>query len=194
MSPYQRHTAYAKMTALLERRSISWSFWKGGYLRTIISQALLSPNGPRCEISSYTSKYNTEFYVFLWIIPKTLNIGFRWHDAIRTLAKLHRIDPASIGLSSFGKPTGFYNRQIATLRNLEESQATAVDLQTKRPVGRVPGIEEALQSFSKTKYQPSDKGTIIHGDFKIDNLVFHKTEPRVIGILEYGRFYPDTAL
>jgi aminoglycoside phosphotransferase (APT) family kinase protein len=33
--------------------------------------------------------------------------------------------------------------------------------------------------------QPKDRTSLIHGDYKIDNLVFHKTEPRVIGILEY---------
>lgn len=38
--------------------------------------------------------------------------------------------------------------------------------------------------FGDPKTQPKDRVTLIHGDYKIDNLVYHKTEPRVIGILE----------
>ncbi|PQE29973.1 acyl- dehydrogenase family member 11 protein [Rutstroemia sp. NJR-2017a WRK4] len=108
-----------------------------------------------------------------------------WHDAIRTLAKLHRIDPASVNLSTFGKPSGFYNRQIRTFGTISNAQAATVDIETKEPVGQIPHIDEILAYFSDKESQPQDRGTPIHGDYKIDNLVFHKTEPRVIGILDW---------
>ena len=57
-----------------------------------------------------------------------------------------------------------------------------VDVETKIPVGRVPGADEMVRFFSES--QPQDRACLIHGDFKIDNLVYHKTEPRIIGILE----------
>ncbi|KAF7871721.1 hypothetical protein EAF04_003828 [Stromatinia cepivora] len=108
-----------------------------------------------------------------------------WHDAIRTLAKLHRVDISKAGLTSFGKPAGFYDRQIKTFGMISAAQASTVDIETKEPVGQIPHIEEILGFFRDKKYQPKDRGTLVHGDYKIDNLVFHKTEPRVIGILDW---------
>ena len=111
-------------------------------------------------------------------------IFYRWHDAIRTLAKLHRIKPNDVGLESYGKPSGFYDRQIKTFTTISKAQAATVDVDTKVPVGQIPHIEEMLAYFQNKNFQPKDRGTPIHGDYKIDNLVYHKSEPRVIGILE----------
>ncbi|KAF7870141.1 uncharacterized protein EAF02_009331 [Botrytis sinoallii] len=108
-----------------------------------------------------------------------------WHDAIRTLAKLHRVNISEAGLTSFGKANGFYDRQIKTFGTISAAQASTVDIETKKPVGQIPHIDEILGFFRDKKYQPQDRGTLVHGDYKIDNLVFHKTEPRVIGILDW---------
>jgi len=113
----------------------------------------------------------------------------RWHDAIRTLAKLHRINPQDVGLGGFGKPSGFYDRQIKTFKTITVAQASTKDVDTGKAVGQIPHIEEMLEFFVDKKYQPKDRGTLIHGDYKIDNLVFHRTEARVIGILEQVLFF-----
>jgi acyl-CoA dehydrogenase len=89
-----------------------------------------------------------------------------------------------VGLERFGKPSGFYNRQIQTWKTICKSQAEATDAETGVPVGKLPHFDEQVRFFMDAKLQPRDRGTLIHGDYKIDNLVFHKTEPRVIGILE----------
>ncbi|KAF2465268.1 APH-domain-containing protein [Lindgomyces ingoldianus] len=108
-----------------------------------------------------------------------------WHDAIRTLAKLHKLVPKEIGLERYGKPNGFYNRQIKTFKALGEAQSKTKDTETGEEVGEVPRMDELVAFFSDPKSQPKDRGTPIHGDYKIDNLVYHKTEPRVIGILDW---------
>jgi aminoglycoside phosphotransferase (APT) family kinase protein len=109
----------------------------------------------------------------------------RWHSAITTLAKFHRVNPSSVNLSSYGKSSGFYNRQIATFNTICKSQAAAKDKETGEPVGKIPHQDDMVAFFSDESTQPKDRATFIHGDYKIDNVVFHKTEPRVIGILDW---------
>lgn len=106
-----------------------------------------------------------------------------WRDAIRTLGKLHRLQYRNIGLESFGRPSGFYNRQLKTFGRLAESQAAARDKDTNEAVGQLPHFQDFISFFSKN--QPQDRGVLVHGDYKIDNLVYHKTEPKVIGILDW---------
>jgi aminoglycoside phosphotransferase (APT) family kinase protein len=88
-------------------------------------------------------------------------------------------------MEKFGKHTGFYDRQISTLGRISQAQAQAVDVDTKEPVGELPHFQENVRFFSDKSLQPRDRTTFVHGDYKIDNLVFHKTEPRVIGILDW---------
>lgn len=141
------------------------------------------------------SVIGTPFYIMAFldgrifedpIIPNVLPDQRRaiWSDAVRVLAKLHRIDPKTVGLEEFGKPHGFYNRQIQTWKTICTAQAKVEDVDSGEAVGQLPFFEEMMQYFSDVRQQPADRATLIHGDFKIDNLVFHKTEPRVIGILE----------
>ncbi|KAF2006266.1 phosphotransferase enzyme family domain protein [Amniculicola lignicola CBS 123094] len=108
-----------------------------------------------------------------------------WHEAVCTLAKMHRLDPKKIGLEKFGKPTGFYDRQIKTFTTLGEVQSQTKDVDSGNVVGKVPRMDEIVRFFADKKAQPRDRGVPIHGDYKIDNLVYHKTEPRVIGILDW---------
>ena len=108
-----------------------------------------------------------------------------WHDAIQTIAKMHRLDPGSVNLSSYGKHAGFYNRQLKTFSTISASQAQVVDVESKHPVGDIPHFRDIVAFLQNPDTQPVDRSTLVHGDYKIDNLVYHRTEPRVIGILEY---------
>ncbi|KAJ5893282.1 hypothetical protein N7495_004973 [Penicillium taxi] len=108
-----------------------------------------------------------------------------WKSAVETLAKFHRIVPASVGLEQFGKPQGYYDRQIATFRTISRAQAQVVDVDSQEPVGELPHFDSMVQFFSQQATQPRDRGTLVHGDYKIDNVIFHRSEARVIGILDW---------
>lgn len=108
-----------------------------------------------------------------------------WKDAVRTLGKFHGVDPASVNMTDFGKQGGFYNRQLALFKDLSLAQAQARDVDTKEQVGMIPHFNDMVAFFSDKTTQPKDRSTFIHGDYKIDNVVFHPTEPRVIGILDW---------
>lgn len=123
------------------------------------------------------------FFISLTMIRELTNI--RWKDAVETLAKFHRVVPASVNMDKFGKPSGFYNRQLRTFNTIQTAQAQAVSKKTGEPVGKIPHFDDMVQFFGDPQTQPKDRSTFVHGDYKIDNMVFHKTEPRVIGILEY---------
>lgn len=142
------------------------------------------------------SVIGTEFYIMEFLDGRIItNPSFpgvseaeraeMWKDAVRTIAKMHRLRLSDIGLDNFGKPSGYYNRQIKTFGRLAESQAAAKDKDTGEAVGQLPHFDEFVQFFSDQKSQPKDRGVLVHGDYKIDNLVYHKTEPRVIGILDW---------
>lgn len=109
----------------------------------------------------------------------------RWYEAVRTLSKLHSVDPKAVGLENFGRPSGYYDRQIKALTRVSEVQSKAVDVKTGAAVGPIPHYQDLISFFSQRSTQPKDRSTLVHGDYKIDNLVFHKTEPRVIGILDW---------
>ncbi|KAG0080742.1 hypothetical protein BGZ92_000502, partial [Podila epicladia] len=118
-----------------------------------------------------------------------------WISAVDTLAKLHKVNHVAVGLESYGKATGFYARQIGSLSKVAAAQAAAKDTEGNS-VGPIPGLEELSAWFKKNEVQ--DSTSIVHGDYKMDNLVFHPTEPRVIGILDWelstiGHPYSDLA-
>ncbi|KAF3932479.1 hypothetical protein ABW19_dt0206761 [Dactylella cylindrospora] len=106
-----------------------------------------------------------------------------WKSAIQTLALLHSTTPASVNLESYGAPSNFYARQVNTWTKIHASQARAVDKETGQAIGPLPHFQEMLEYFAKNL--PEDRNTIVHGDFKIDNLIYHPTEPRVIGIVDW---------
>jgi len=92
-----------------------------------------------------------------------------------TIAQLHQIDPGKAGLADFGKPGNYFGRQISrwSQQYLDDSAA-----------GRNPDMD-ALVEWLPANIPPGDETTIVHGDFRVDNMIFHPNEPRVIAVLDW---------
>jgi aminoglycoside phosphotransferase (APT) family kinase protein len=92
-----------------------------------------------------------------------------WFSVVRTLAKLHKLDPVAIGLKDYGSFADFYPRQIKSLSRVSAAQAEVKDKETGEPVGEIPDIKALLHWYGKNC--PRGETTIVHGDFKMDNMV-----------------------
>jgi aminoglycoside phosphotransferase (APT) family kinase protein len=99
-----------------------------------------------------------------------------YFDAMNaTIARLHAIDPVAIGLEDFGRPGNYFERQVGrwSRQYLEDADA-----------GRVPAMD-ALIEWLPANIPAGDEVSIVHGDFRCDNMLFHPTEPRVIAVLDW---------
>ena len=92
-----------------------------------------------------------------------------------TLARLHCIDYLSIGLEDYGRPGNYFERQIARWSKQYQGDPEA---------GCDPNLDRLIE-WLPTHIPAGDETTITHGDFRVDNLVFHPTEPKVIAVLDW---------
>jgi aminoglycoside phosphotransferase (APT) family kinase protein len=91
-----------------------------------------------------------------------------------TLAKIHNVDPSAAGLSDYGAVGNYFGRQIRRWTK-QYHDARWRDL---------PDVERLIE-WLPSHVPPEDETRISHGDFRIGNLCFHATEPRVIGVLDW---------
>jgi aminoglycoside phosphotransferase (APT) family kinase protein len=97
------------------------------------------------------------------------------YDAMNaTLAKLHMIDPAKIGLAEFGKPGNYFARQITRWTKQYKASETR----------HIESMERLIE-WLPANIPDGDDVSIVHGDFRIDNMVLHATEPRVLAVLDW---------
>lgn len=92
-----------------------------------------------------------------------------------TIASLHRIDPATVGLQDYGRASGYVARQVQRWSRQYEDDTLA---------GRNADMDRLVQWLPK-HVPDSDEAAVVHGDFRVDNMIFHPTEPRVMAVLDW---------
>ncbi|HLY54792.1 MAG TPA: phosphotransferase family protein, partial [Stellaceae bacterium] len=97
-----------------------------------------------------------------------------YDDVNATLARLHRLDPAAIGLGDFGRPGNYFARQV------ERWSKQYLASQT-RPI---PAMDRLI-AWLPQAVPPLGETRLIHGDFSFHNLLIHPTEPQVVGVIDW---------
>jgi len=97
-----------------------------------------------------------------------------WDELNRVIAKLHSIDYRDVGLEGFGKPGNYIERQIArwsTQYRASETQA-------------IEAMNSLIEWLPKN-IPPEAATTVVHGDYRLDNTIFHPSEPRILAVLDW---------
>src|SRR6185503_6035018 len=93
--------------------------------------------------------------------------GAIYDELNRVIAQLHTVDYAAIGLAEFGKPGNYFARQY------QASVTEPIEAMNK------------LIAWLPNNIPPGDDTSIVHGDFRLDNMIFHPTEPRILAVLDW---------
>lgn len=100
--------------------------------------------------------------------------GAIYDEMNRVIAQLHSLDYRALGLESFGKPGNYFARQIDRWTKQYKAAETEP----------IPAMEALIEWLPK--HIPDGEITrIVHGDFRLDNLIFHPTEPRILAVLDW---------
>lgn len=97
------------------------------------------------------------------------------YDAMNdVIARIHSADYVEIGLGDFGKPGNYFERQI----NRWTKQYKASETETIEAM-------DNLIAWLPDNIPPGDETSVVHGDYRLDNMIFHPTEPRVLAVLDW---------
>ena len=97
-----------------------------------------------------------------------------YREYIEALAKLHQVDYAKVGLGDYGKVGGYVGRQVGRWSKQYEASRTS----------EIPAME-ALMAWIREDQPKSDETTLIHGDYRIDNIMYRSDEPRALAIIDW---------
>ncbi|WP_136416966.1 phosphotransferase [Herbaspirillum sp. ST 5-3] len=97
-----------------------------------------------------------------------------FNEMNRVIAALHSVDYVAVGLESYGKPGNYLERQVA--RWTKQYRASETE--------RIDAVENLIEWLPKN-IPAGDETRIVHGDFRIDNVIFHPTEPRILAVLDW---------
>ena len=96
----------------------------------------------------------------------------------RVLAALHNVDVKAVGLQDFGRPGNYFGRQIKRWSQQYQSSVT-------EPIPEMGKLMDWLPAHLPASALDETQVAIVHGDYRLDNLIFHPQEPRVIAVLDW---------
>jgi aminoglycoside phosphotransferase (APT) family kinase protein len=96
----------------------------------------------------------------------------------RVIAALHSVDVAAAGLSDYGKPGNYFERQIGRWTRQYQASVTG-------PNEAMDRLIEWLPSNVPPSARDDSRVSVVHGDYRLDNLIFHPREPRVLAVLDW---------
>jgi len=96
----------------------------------------------------------------------------------RVIAALHNVDVKAAGLEAYGKPGNYFERQIG--RWTKQYQASVT-----QPIDAMDRLIEWLPAHIPASARDESQVSVVHGDYRLDNLVFHPSEPRVVAVLDW---------
>lgn len=100
--------------------------------------------------------------------------GALYDELNRVMAALHRVDPSAIGLADYGKPGHYIERQVARWTRQYQASETETIAAANALIEWLP---QHLPAQGETR--------IVHGDYRLDNVIFHPTEPRILAVLDW---------
>jgi aminoglycoside phosphotransferase (APT) family kinase protein len=104
--------------------------------------------------------------------------GAIYDEMSRVIAALHSVDVAAVGLADYGKPGSYFERQIGRWSKQYMASETQAIPEMNRLIEWLPAhLPETARDGSQV--------AIVHGDFRLDNLIFHASEPRVSAVLDW---------
>ena len=139
-----------------------------------------------CEDESVIGRafYVMEFVAgrVLWdqALPGMTNTqrGEIYDEMNRVIAALHQVKFAERGLAGFGKPGNYFERQIGRWSKQYTASIT-------QPIPEMDSLMQWLPANIPASARDENLVSIVHGDFRLDNLMFHPTEPRVLAVLDW---------
>lgn len=99
------------------------------------------------------------------------------YDSMNTMmARMHRLDVDAIGLSDYGRPGNYVERQVARFSKQYREDKLA---------GRNPDMDRLIEWLPANMPKDCESRRLVHGDYKLDNIMFHSREPRVQAVLDW---------
>ena len=104
--------------------------------------------------------------------------GEIYEEMNRVLAALHNVDIKAVGLEGYGRPGNYFERQIGRWTKQYLASIT-------QPIDAMDRLIEWLPAHIPASAHDTSQVSVVHGDYRLDNLMFHATEPRVIAVLDW---------